>query len=311
MTSSVPEADVKPTRGPFRELHDGQRSQVRIAAIDGASDEIVLEVPYLLEAPNWTPDGTALILNGHGRMFRLDLGRGTELVEIPLGQVCDANNDHVLSPDGQTIYVSAGGHIFAVPIAGGEPIRLSPEGSVLFFLHGVSPDGAYLACTTIDPASEEHRWGIQLLPAEGGDAVPLQLGHEPMDGPEWTPDGAWIWFNAELGATVPGHAQLFRMKPDGSGCQQMSNSARVDWFPHPDPAGTTVVYLSYPAGTEGHPSDRAVELRAMPAAGGPSRTLARFWGGQGTINVNSWSPDSQHFAYVAYQLAEPQVQAPS
>ncbi|AXB80137.1 hypothetical protein [Novosphingobium sp. P6W] len=222
MTSAPLEAAAKPTRGPFRELQAGQRSQVRVAAIDGSSDKIVLEVPYLLEAPNWTPDGAALILNGHGRMFRFDLEGETGLIQIPLGDVRDANNDHVLSPDGRTIYLSASGHIFAVPIAGGEPIRLSPEGDVLFFLHGVSPDGARLACTTIDPGSEEYRWGIQLLPADGGEPVSLLRGSEPMDGPEWTPDGDWIWFNAELGAVVSGHARLFRMRPDGTGCQQIS-----------------------------------------------------------------------------------------
>ncbi|WP_206377138.1 PD40 domain-containing protein [Sphingomonas sp. G-3-2-10] len=292
---------ANPAHGPFRPLQPGQVSQVRIVSRDGAEDRLVYEASHLLEAPNWTGDG-ALIVNGGGRLFRLALAEGAVPEPIAVEGIADANNDHLLSPDGATIYLSASRCVHAVAVAGGVPRRVSAHGDLAFYLHGISPDGATLGCATILRDAEGLNWGIATLPAQGGEATELLSGRVPVDGPEWTPDGAWIWFNAELEAVVPGDASLFRMRPDGSGIERMSFGERVDWFPHPDPHGELVAYLSYPPGTTGHPPDLPVELRAMPAGGGEPRTLARFFGGQGSINVNSWSPDGEWLAYVAYPL---------
>jgi Tol biopolymer transport system component len=281
-------------------LLPGQRAQVRVMRLSDLSDRLVFETERRIEAPNWTKDGAALIVNGEGRIFRLELAGTAGLEALVIGAIDDANNDHVLSPDGATLYLSAGGGIFAVPTIGGTPHRLSPPGDIDFYLHGISPDGGMLACTTKNRADPEHGWGIHLLPVTGGEATAILTGRLPLDGPEWTPDGAWIWFNGELAAERPGHAQLFRMRPDGSAMERMCHSATVDWFPHPDPAGTQIVYLSYPEGTLGHPVDRQVALKSMPIGGGAGLTLARFNGGQGTINVNSWSPDGTMLAYIAY-----------
>ena len=122
----------------------------------------------------------------------------------------------------------------------------------------------------------------------------------PVDGPEFSVDGKWIYFNGEAPSRQPGHVQIYRMRQDGSEVQQLTHDERVNWFPHCNPDGQRVAYLSYPLGTEGHPPDRAVELRIMNSEGGEMRSLVACWGGQGTINVNSWAPDSQCFAYVAY-----------
>jgi len=124
----------------------------------------------------------------------------------------------------------------------------------------------------------------------------------PNDGPEYSPDGQWIYFNAERAATIPGHAQCFRMRPDGSGIEQLTFDDRVNWFPHVSPDGRSVVFISYPAGTTGHPPNKDVILRLMRPDGGGQRDLVAFFGGQGTINVNSWAPDSRRFAYVAYPV---------
>ena len=124
---------------------------------------------------------------------------------------------------------------------------------------------------------------------------------KPHDGPEYSPDGVWLYFNSERASTSPGHAQLFRMRAaDGSAIEQLTADERVNWFPHLAPDGQTVAYISFPPDTIGHPADKDVELRLMAPDGTQHRTLAAFFGGQGTINVNSWAPDSRRLAYVAY-----------
>jgi len=293
-----------PARAPFgvfTPLQPGQCSQVRTMSRDGTSSTLVLEVPFRLEAPNWTPDGGTLVVNGGGKLFALRLSDAT-LTEIPVDGVDDANNDHVLSCDGATIYLSAAGAIYSVPLAGGTPSRLSPEGSDAYYLHGISPDGARLACTVKCHGRPDAPWALHLLPAAGGAPTALLAGMPPVDGPEWSPDGGWIWFNGELEADYPGHAQIFRFRPDGSGLERMVTSATADWFPHPSPDGREVLFLSYPEGTRGHPADEPVHLRLLDLATGQSRTMASLLGGQGTINVNSWSPDSTHFAFVSYPV---------
>jgi Tol biopolymer transport system component len=248
------------------------------------------------------------LLNGHGRIFRFDLApdpvsnEGARLIPIDIDGVEDANNDHVISPDGHILYVSAGGAVYSVPIQGGAPKQVTPEGRVRFFLHGASPDGQWLACTTIDIGSDDSRWGIQLIPAEGGMPHALLLGPKPVDGPEWSPDGNWIWFSGELEAHVPGHAQLFRMRIDGTDIRRMVRSSAVDWFPHPSPDGSMVSFIRYPSGTLGHPPDRSVEIWLLSLHDGALERIAAFRGGQGSINVNSWSPDGRYISYVAYPL---------
>lgn len=293
--------------GPFRSLN-GARSELRLIDSKTSETHIIYQTLDLIEAPNWFPDQSALMVNGRGRIFRIDLSTDLgapamlSVDALDIGDIQDANNDHVLSPDGQVLYISAGGAVFGVPSTGGEPQRLTPIGGVHFFLHGVSPDGRWLACTTIDPASRDHRWGIQLVPSQGGKAVPLLVSAHPVDGPEWSPDGEWIWFNGELDADAPGHSQIFRMRPNGNELSRMIVSPGVDWFPHPSPDGLSVIFLRYPKGTLGHPADKDVEIWLYSLADGALRRLAAFRGGQGSFNVNSWSKDSRFIAYVAYPL---------
>jgi Tol biopolymer transport system component len=144
------------------------------------------------------------------------------------------------------------------------------------------------------------RINLFTIPARGGPDTRLTDLDKPHDGPEYSPDGEWIYFNSERASDRPGHAQIFRMRPNGTGIEQLTSDVRVNWFPHISPDGEQVVYISYPEGTLGHPADRQVILRLMSPDGGNIRDLAAFNGGQGTINVNSWAPDSRRFAYVAY-----------
>jgi Tol biopolymer transport system component len=226
---------------------------------------------------------------------------------VPVEGDVAANNDHVLSPDGSTIYLSAyDGHIYAVPFAGGAPRRVSNQHAHRFsyYLHGVSPDGATLAYVAVQRDRDDRPAPINVytIPARGGPDTRLTDWRYNDDGPEYTPDGDWIYFNSEYGSDTPGHAQICRMRPDGSAVARLTEDERVNWFPHPSPDGGRVLYLSYPSGTQGHPANREVVLRLMRPDGGERRDLLWLHGGQGTTNVNGWAPDSRRFAYVAYPL---------
>lgn len=285
--------------GPLRALKEGTCAQLRILDLHSGEDRLLLQSPTMIEAPNWSPDGASIYVNGQGRIGRVDV-ESAGLDWIVVEGLETANNDHLISPDGKTLYLTADGAVWAVAANGGVPNRLTPQGVMRYYLHAISPDGALMACTTIDRDDPKRKWGLRLVPVTGGSGSALIAGTAPVDGPEWSVDGQWIWFNGEIGADIPGHARLFRIRPDGRDLQQMSDDETVDWFPHASPDGEYVAYIAYPPGTLGHPGDLPVSLRLMSAQGGPWRTLATLQGGQGTLNVNSWSPCSRYLAYMAY-----------
>jgi TolB protein len=288
-----------------RTLLPGQVSQLIVTDRDRSNSRLLLEADEVLEAPNWTPDGLALIFNAGGELWRIPADGSASPNRIETGTLRDLNNDHVLSPDGATIYFSENnGHLYSVPIGGGEPRRVSndhPEPHH-YYLHGISPDGATLAYVAVEGTTGSKRSNIFTIPVTGGPDRRLTDVPYPNDGPEYSPDGQWIYFNSERAARVAGHAQCFRMYPDGSHIEQLTFDERVNWFPHVSPDGNWVAYLSFPPGTIGHPPNKDVVLRLMRPDGSGARDVVSFFGGQGTINVNSWAPDSSRFAYVAYNL---------
>lgn len=270
------------------------RSALEIFDLATGRSRLVLETEWLIEAPNWAPDGGSLLVNGEGRLYRVPLDR-LELVPVESGFAIACNNDHGFSPDGCWIAISdeseAGGScIYLVPAEGGKPGRVTERRPSWW--HGWSPDGTTLAYC----AERGGAFDIHTIPVGGGAERRLTDGRGHSDGPDYTPDGRWIWYNSSRSGAM----QLWRMRPDGSEAAQMTDDARVNWFPHPAPDGRSVLYLAYPSGTEGHPRDRAVELRLIGAEGGESRPLLTLWGGQGTINVPCWSPDGRCFAYMRY-----------
>lgn len=288
-----------------RMLAEGQISCLTVIDVESGTRTVIFEAGEVIEAPNWTPDGEALIFNAGGELWRIDHQGMTAPRKIDTGRLRDLNNDHVLSPDGRTIYASSDdGHLYAVPAGGGEPMRVSNHHETPFhyYLHGISPDGGTLAYVAVEGTGEGRRVNLFTIPAGGGPDRRLSDISKPNDGPEFSPDGEWICFNSERASDRPGHAQIFRMRPDGSGIRQLTFDDRVNWFPHLSPDGAWMAYLSYPPGTLGHPADRDVILRLMPADGGAPRDLASFFGGQGTINVNSWAPDSRRLAFVMYPV---------
>ena len=280
--------------------------------IDGSDPRVLFETTDI-QAPNWSPDGKWLVCNGSmagsKTLMRIAADGSTQPEKIPTGDIKVASNDHILSPDGKTIYITANSHLYAVPFEGGTPRRISNEHPAAtafkYFLHGVSPDNKTLAYVGVQAVGDDP-WGrldLYTIPVAGGPDTRLTDTPAPDDGPEYSPDGKWIYFNSELNAKVPGHAQCYRMKPDGTGIEQLTHDERVNWFPHISPDGKWIVYISFPPGTVKHPADKDVILRRMRPDGSGQADIIAFNGGQGTINVNSWSPDSKRFAFVMYPKA--------
>ena len=288
-----------------RRLQLGQRAEVWISEFADRSAEMVYSTAtLLLEAPNWTPDGGGLLLNGDGLLWRLDLEPQAELKQVPIDDLPPINNDHVLDAKRGLIYLSANdGHIYVAPIKGGTAKRVTHDSSRYHFLHGVSPDGSTLAFVELPRADVSAPGRLALISSAGGETRYPEAGSRHLDGPEYSPDGAWLYFNTEEFTNRPGHAQLARLPAEGGRMERLVESETVDWFPHLSPDGELASYISFPPGTLGHPPDLDVEVRLVRTADWRD-ILWRFplFGGQGTLNVNSWSPDSRRFAFVGYPM---------
>lgn len=303
-----------------RALLPGQTCRILLVdPVSGRSEVVFENAATLVEAPNWSPDGRWLVVNGDGGLWRLPVageGAGSGLLTpVEMRGVPEINNDHVISPDGSSVFVSArDGHLYQVPFDGGDGRRVTkdhPEGrGYKNYLHGVSPEGSTLSVIVgarPDTISGPESWrtNVALVSVADGATTILTDDEHADDGAEFSPDGQWIWFNTERFTEAPGHSQLARMRIDGSELEQVTSTDTVDWFPHPSPDNTMLLSLAYEGGTEGHPENHDVVLRILNLASGApevstSREMLRLFGGQGTINVSGWSPDSTRFACVDY-----------
>ena len=281
------------------------RPKVRsfIAVIDRDGKEQVLwSGDRHFEAPNWSPDGTYLLLNSGGRLWKLAVAGG-EPVEVDTGSINRVNNDHGISPDGKTFVISAG-HIYTLPSTGGVPKQITTD--TPSYYHGWSPDGRTLAYC----ARRGDNFDLYAIPVEGGNEKRLTSHAGYDDGPDYSPDGKWIYFNSDRS----GSWDVWRIPADGAGfndslAERITSDDDEDWFPHPSPDGKWMVLVSFNKGTKGHPANQTVRLKMMPVRDGRPdisklKVVKELFGGQGTINVNSWAPDSRRFAYVRYELLE-------
>ncbi len=280
---------------------ENDRSTLHIYDLNDDCITDLITFDYLIEAPNWTQDGEALIYNSKGRLYRYQLSDG-QITPIDTGFAVHCNNDHVLSPDGNAIAVSHGtaedgqSRIYICSLQNDPtPHLITPLGES--YLHGWSPDGQTLAYC----AHRGDRYNLCTIPAKGGVETRLTDVDAHEDGPEFSPCGKYLWFNS----TRAGLMQAYRMNCDGTDIRQMTFDDDLNtWFPHVSPDGKQVLLISYRKGDlepYQHEPHRHVVLRIMPAEGGTPKTLVHLFGGQGTINVNSFSPCSQKFAYVSYE----------
>ena len=275
-------------------------STLETIAIASKDRRVVYHKRAHFEAPNWSRDGKYFLFNQGGLMYKLPV-TGGEAQLLNTGFATRSNNDHGISPDGTQLVISDQSQeqrkslIYILPIAGGTPRRVTPLGPS--YCHGWSPDGKTLAYC----AERNGEYDIYAIAVEGGQEKRLTTAPGLDDGPDYSPDGQYIYFNSER----TGLMQIWRMKTDGSQQQQVTSDEYNNWFAHPSPDGKWLVLLSYEKDVKGHPANKDVMLRLMPVGGGEIQVLAKLFGGQGTINVPSWSPDSRNLAFVSYRLVNP------
>ncbi len=271
------------------------RSSVEIYDIRSRTRRVVWQTERLVEAPNWSPDGSFLVINGDGLLYRLPLDGGAEPALIATGFATRCNNDHGISPDGRWLVVSDKAEhgkscLYILPIEGGEPRQVTTN--MPSYWHGWSPDGQRLAYCGI----RDDVFDIYTISVDGGDETRLTFGEGRNDGPDYSPDGQWIYFNSSRS----GRMQIWRVPAEGGTAERVTDSEFGDWFPHPSPKGDRVLLLSYEPDVFDHPRDLDVRLRLVDPDGGRPETLFALFGGQGTINVPCWSPAGDAFAYVRY-----------
>jgi len=276
-------------------------SVLEVMDLGSRTRKTVYRTAQHIEAPNWTPNGAHLVFNGEGLLYRLPVNGGVP-VKIDTGPLNKLNNDHGISPDGKQIVVSdksapdGFSRLWILPAGGGKPRAVIDQAPSWW--HGWSPDGTTLAYVA---ARGNRTLNLWCCPAAGGSETRLTEGDWMDDGPDYSADGRFIWFNS----TRSGNMKLWRMHADGSDPVQMTfEDDTRDWFPHPSPDGKWVVFLSFgtDVAVKDHPANKNVTLRLMPADGGAPQPIASLFGGQGTINVPSWSPDGAKFAFVSYAL---------
>jgi len=283
--------------GPSVQLY----STIETIPISSGDRRVAYMTPGRVEAPNWTRGGESLIFNRDGRLERLPLSGGKpEIVDTGFATRC--NNDHGLSPNGTLLAISDQSQepheslIYVVPASGGTPRRITQNSPS--YWHGWSPDGKTLAFCG-ERNGNFDIYTIPADPAEGSTEARLTTAKGLDDGPDFSPDGKYVYFNSER----TGIMQIWRMRPDGTEQEQVTSDEFNNWFPHPSPDGKWLVFLSYDRSVSGHPPNKDVMLRLMSLGADRKMTvLARLFGGQGTINVPSWSPDSQRLAFVSFHL---------
>ena len=272
-------------------------STLETVGIASTDRRVVYATPEHFEAPNWMRDGSSFLFNSDGRMYRFPVAGGKpELIDTGFAIRC--NNDHGISPDATMLAISDQSQeehksiVYLVPIGGGVPRRITQNSPS--YWHGWSPDGKTLAFV----GERGGEFDIYTISTEGGDETRLTTAKGLDDGPEYSPDGKYIYFNSER----TGRMQIWRMRPDGSEQTQITSDEFNNWFPHISPDGKWMVILSYEKDVTGHPANKNVMLRLMSLSDGKLTVLAKLFGGQGTINVPSWSPDSKQLAFVSYAL---------
>lgn len=277
-------------------------SRLEILNIADGSRKVIHESAGKFEAPNWMPGGKKLLFNEGGSLYTIPVSGGTP-EKLNTGAVARNNNDHAISFDGKMLAISShrdslpggGSTVYAVPLTGGDPRLITDE--TPSYLHGWNPNGKEIAIVAQRNGSGIYNlYKVSLKDKKETALTSNKTGH--VDGPEYSPDGKYIYYNANVSGTM----QIWRMRPDGSGREQLTFDEYHNWFPHISPDGNWMVFISFPPDIDpdSHPSYKEVMLRVMKLTSpGAPKVVAYLYGGQGTINVPSWSPDSKYLAFVS------------
>lgn len=275
-------------------------SRLEIMNVFDGKRKVIHEYAGTFEAPNWMPDGKKLLFNQGGLLYKIPI-EGGAIEKLNTDFANRNNNDHVISFDGKMLAISHhreglpgyGSTVYVLPLSGGTPKLVTEQ--TPSYLHGWNPNGKEVVYVA---QRGNPYYDIYKSPINGGYEVKLTNNSDfHVDGCEYSPDGKYIYFNSSESGTM----QIWRMKPDGSGKEQITFDEYNDWFPHISPDGKWIAFISFPPtiNPKDHPNYKRVMLRLMPAGGGAPKVIAYLYGGQGTINVPSWSPDSKFIAFIS------------
>lgn len=290
---------VIPAAPDFQPYRDYIGSHLEVMDVESGHRKILHSAPNSLQAPNWTVDGKTLIYNEEGKLYNYDLNSGS-ISQLNTGEQIQNNNDHVLSFDGSQMAIShhlgtdRTSTLYTLPVTGSDnPVQITDPSKGNSYLHGWTPDAKKLIFT----GQRNGDYNIWTIDIDTKEEVALTDQATLDDGPEYTPNGEYIYFNSVRTGTM----QIWRMKADGSEEEQVTFDEYNDWFPHFSPDGKWMVYISFPTTIDptNHPFYKKIYLRLMPTSGGVPKTIAYIYGGQGTINVPSWSPDSKKIAFIS------------
>ena len=277
------------------------KSMLEIFSIESGERKVIYEEKAHFEAPNWSTDGNYLIFNQNGLLYKIKTD-GNSKLQLDTGAAVKCNNDHGISPDGTMLAISNNdpiegvesgtSRIYTLPIEGGVPKLVTLK--YPSYWHGWSPASDAVVYT----ARRNNNYDIYRISIHGGEEERLTDSPGLDDGPEYSSDGSYIYYNS----MQSGSMEIWRMKVDGSEKEQLTNDAYSNWFAHPSPDGKYFVFISYLQDQgDRHPPLKDVALRLYDLNTKEIKSLCSFTGGQGTINVPSWSPDSKHFAFVSYE----------
>ena len=291
---------VADSYNPDKEGYLGCRMEI-LNVFDGKR-KVIYEKNGRFEAPNWMPDGKKLLFNMDGSIYKIPV-EGGEIEKLNTGSATRNNNDHVISFDGKMLGISShrqglnggGSSVYVLPIEGGEPQLVTQD--TPSYLHGWAPNNKEVVYVAQRNGSNIYNIYKNSIKGDKEVALTDNKKGEHVDGCEYSPDGKYIYYNGSQSGTM----QLWRMKPDGSEKEQLTFDEYNNWFPHISPDGKWIAFISFEENIQfnSHPSYKRVMLRLMPVSGGAPKVIAYLYGGQGTINVPSWSPDSKSISFVS------------
>lgn len=291
---------IKPVAPEFIPYQDYIGSNMEIMNVITGHRKTVFYSAHSLQAPNWVNNDEELVFNSNGFLYRYNFSSGT-IAQINTGFANNNNNDHVFSFDEKILGISHhniddnnDSSIYIMdPKGDSKPKKITKDGVGASYLHGISPDNKTLIYT----ANRHGKYDLYRIDVDTRIEIQLTDTKDLDDGSEYSPDGKYIYFNSNR----TGNMQLWKMNSDGSDPTQLTFDTNYkDWFPHVSPDGKWIAFISFPPTIEygDHPFYEHCTIRLMPTSGGQPKIIAYIYGGQGSINVPSWSKDSKHLAFV-------------
>ena len=279
-TTTAPEPD-----GPLiaYQTNRGGEEGVWLVGRDGEGDRRIgadaLEEQGL---PDWFPDGQRIVLTTRGGptepLYVYDLDSETTTPLFDCSDPCLGEDEPAVSPDGTKVAFIRylGPFVDDVPsdcglwigdVASGEVEQLTsnPGCDPRETSPRWSPDGTQLTywLEQYSDAGEVTATAVFVMSADGTGVRQLTDWSINAGDPDWSPDGEWIVYSTHPLRNYPsGVSNLFRMHPDGSGVEPLTDYpdglTRASQ-PRYSPDGTEILFTLVT-------SDR--DLAVIPAEGG-------------------------------------------